>query len=146
MKKFRNPLKKIVVLAFLVVFCMTFMALPVYAASDYYKSTLAFQGEYGGKSRKYYHNNIMYSATASSYYGGKEISPNSSKFIKEYRVELYRKNGWFSSSKVGSAKLSRYKYGSAKWTNVGKGEYFFYFVKARDGVTVKSKNVVMKGY
>lgn len=121
------------------------MAVPVYAASDYYKSTLAFQGEYGGKSRQYYHKNIMFSATASSYYGGKEISPNS-KFIKEYRVELYRKNGWFTSSKVGSAKLSRYKYGSAKWTNVGKGEYFFYFVKARDGVTVKSKNVVMKGY
>ena len=123
MKKIKNLLKKTVVPAFLVVFCMTFMALPVYAASDYYKSTLAFQGEYGGK----------------------EISPNS-KFIKEYRVELYRKNGWFTSSKVGSAKLSRYKYGSAKWTNVGKGEYFFYFVKARDGVTVKSKNVVMKGY
>ncbi len=30
--------------------------------------------------------------------------------------------------------------------NVGKGEYYFYFVKARDGVSVKSKNVVMKGY
>lgn len=145
MKKIKNLLKKTVVPAFLVVFCMTFMAVPVYAASDYYKSTLAFQGEYGGKSRQYYHKNIMYSATVSSYCGGKQIS-YSPKRINEYRVELYRKNGWFTSSKVGSVTLSRYKYGSAKWTNVGKGEYYFYFVKARDGVTVKSTNVIMKGY
>ena len=58
MKKIKNLLKKTVVPAFLVVFCMTFMAVPVYAASDYYKSTLAFQGEYGGKSIAVYNPNL----------------------------------------------------------------------------------------
>lgn len=67
-------------------------------------------------------------------------------FSKQYRVELYRKTGWFTKDKIGSVNLSRYSYGSAKWTNVGKGEYYFYFVKARDGVSVRSSKVIMKGY
>lgn len=128
---------------------MTFMAVPVYAASDSNTSTLSFQGEYGGKSRQYNHQNIMYAAGVESYIGGKKIAYNSSvskKFSKQYRVELYRKTGWFTKDKIGSVNLSRYSYGSAKWTNVGKGEYYFYFVKARDGVSVRSSKVIMKGY
>lgn len=78
MKKIKNLLKKTVVPAFLVVFCMTFMAVPVYAASDSYTSTLSFQGEYGGKSRQYNHQNIMYAAGVESYIGGKKIAYNSS--------------------------------------------------------------------
>ena len=59
---------------------------------------------------------------------------------------MYRDAGLFYKEKVGSAKLSRYYFDEAKWTNVGKWDYFFTFFKANDGVTLKSNNVVMKGY
>lgn len=129
----------------LVLLCFCCLSLSVYAASDNYTSTLAFQGEHTGATRAYTHKNISYSASASSYVGKTLVNSNS-KYPKTYKVSLYRKNGWFSSEKVGSADLSRYSKGTAKWTNVGKGDYYFYFTKARDGVTVKSSNVVMKGY
>lgn len=129
----------------LVVICFFSLSIFAYAASDSYMSTLAFKGEHTGATRSYSHNNISYSATVSSYIGKTKIN-NDSAFPKTYNVSLYRKNGWFSSEKVGSADLSRYSKGTAKWTNVGKGDYYFYFTKARDGVTVKSSNVVMKGY
>lgn len=130
----------------LIIICCLSLSLSVYAASSHtYKSTLAFQGEHTGTTRTYRYQNISYSATVSSYIGKNKVYESSS-YPKTYSVSLYRKTGWFSSEKIGSKSLSRYKSGSAKWTNVGKGDYYFYFTKARDGVTVKSSNVVMKSY
>ncbi|MEE0675750.1 MAG: hypothetical protein U0L58_01150 [Ruminococcus sp.] len=120
-------------------------SLTVYAASDTYYSTLAFQGEHSGPTRTYTHKNISYSASAYNTLGGKTVTANSS-YPKTYTVSLYRKTVWFTSEKIGSKDLSRYQYGSASWTNVGAGDYYFYFKKARDGVNVNSNNVVMKGY
>lgn len=129
----------------LVLLCICCLSLPVYAASDNYSSTLEFKGEHTGATRTYIHNNISYSATASSYIGKNKVNSNSA-YPKTYKVSLYRKKSWFSSELVGYKNLSRYSSGTAKWTNVGKGDYYFYFTKARDGVTIKSSNVVMKGY
>lgn len=137
---------KIISLSFIVLLVVfSSFSLTVYAASDTYYSTLAFQGEHTGQTRTYTHKNISYSASAYSTLGGKTVTVNS-KYAKTYTVSLYRKTGWFTSEKVGSSNLSRYQYGSASWTNVGTGDYYFYFTKARDGVDVNSSNVVMKGY
>lgn len=143
LKKFIN---KAIAPIILFVICFCSLSLTVYAASDTYNSTLEFWGEHTGATRSYTHSNISYSATARSYVGNTQVSSSNTNYSKTYKVSLYRKTGLFSSEKVGSADLSRYTSGSAKWTNVGSGDYYFYFTKARDGVTVKSTNVVMKGY
>ncbi len=121
------------------------MSVFVYAASHSYSSTLELQGEHPGPTGTYNYANISYSATANSYIGNTKVS-SSSKYASSYTVSLCCKAGWFSSEKVGSKSLSRYSSGTATWTNAGKGDYYFYFTKARDGVTVKSNNVVMKSY
>lgn len=124
---------------------LSFMSVPVYAASNSYASTLAFQGEHAGSKRTYNYDNMFYSATTSCSIGNKTVTKSSS-YPSTYTVSLYRKTGWFTSEKVGSKTISRYGYSSIKWTNVGEGDYYFYFNKARDGVTVKSDNVCMKSY
>lgn len=144
----RNFLKKLIAPTMLVVLCFCSLSLSVFAASekDPYTSTLAFKGELQGATRSYKYKNIKFSATAKSYIGSNKVDSSNTFYPKTYKVSLYRDNGWFSKERVGSADLNRYAADSAKWTNVGKGNYYFYFTKARDGVTVKSSNVVMKSY
>lgn len=139
----KNKIISICFIVALIVFSS--FSLIVYAASDTYHSTLAFQGEHTGQTRTYTHRNISYAASAYSTLGGKIVTANSN-YAKTYTVSLYRKTGWFISEKVGSSSLSRYQFGTASWTNVGAGDYFFYFTKARDGVDVNSNNVLMEGY
>ncbi len=131
--------------AIILIIMFSFVSVPVYAATQTYNSTLSFQGEHTGATRTYKYKNISYSATASCNIGKTKI-PSSSRYPKTYTVSLYSKTGWFFSEKVGSGSASRYGYSSITWTNVGKGDYYFYFKKARDGVNVKSNNVKMKSY
>lgn len=144
----KNSIKMLITPTMLVILCFCSISLPAFAAtkSHEYKSILEFKGEHQGATRNYKYKNIKFSATAKSYIGSTEIPSSNTYYSKTYTVSLYRDNGLFSKEKIASKKLSRYSADSAKWTNIGKGNYYFYFTKARDGVTVKSKNVVMKSY
>ena len=141
----KNLISKIITPVVLIAICVGSLSVWVYAASDYYTSTLIFQGEHEGTVRTYNHNNIAYSASVQSYIGNYKVTSDS-KYLPTYKVSLYIKTWLFGSDKIGYKYLSLYGYGEAKWTNVGSGDYFFRFEKARDSVDVKSNNVVMRGY
>lgn len=133
----------------LAIVCLLSVSFSVYAAKksqNNYTSTLAFQGEYAGATRHFSHQHISFSATASSYLGKNKLSKKNTNYSDTYKVSLYRKTWLWFSERVGSKSLSRYSYGKSVWTNVGSGDYYFYFEKARDGVNVISPDVVMKGY
>lgn len=133
---------------FMLLLCSFSLVIPVYAAhkNQEYKSTLDFQGEYEGLKRYYKYSHISYEATASAYVYKTPVSSNNTFYAKTYYVSLYRKRGFLFSDYIGKKALSRYKYGKATWTNVGSGNYYFRFDKARDGVTIKSRNVKMRSY
>lgn len=143
-----NNLKSKILSISLLVILITFSiaSLTVYAATDTYNSTIIFKGEHIGKTYEFTHDNISYSATAYSTYNGKEISADNDYDLDDtYTVSLY-KQGFIYSEKVGSKELSRYTSGSAEWTDVGAGKYFFYFSKTRDGADVHSDDIIMKGF
>lgn len=117
-------------------FAMIFTCIVAYASS--YSSTLAFQGEYQGATRSFDGQNIRY--TADTY------SSNPNYINKVYYVSLYRKN-FIGSTLIGkSTDLDRDGYSKVDWSNVGKGKYYLYFTKARDGYNVYSNNVKIYNY
>ena len=82
----RNLIKKVITPVVLLAICVGSLSVSVYAASDYYTSTLIFQGEYEGAVRTYNRNNIAYSASVQSYIGNYKVTSDS----RQYRI--YRKN------------------------------------------------------
>lgn len=108
-----------------------------FAAS--YSSSLSFQGEHTGVARKFTGSRIMYTATT---YSSWKHETN-----KTYNITLYKKNGIWPSTKIGDkVTLTRDGKNTVKWTGKGSGEYYIEYRKARDGVVVKSNNVVIKDY
>ena len=79
-----------------------------------------------------------------SSFNGKNISISTTCYTtgtnssSNFSVTLYRKNT-ITTDTIGSASLKRNGSSSAKWSNVGSGNYYFYFSKANDGAWVKAK-------
>ena len=96
----KNLISKIITPVVLIAICVGSLSVWVYAASDYYTSTLIFQGEHEGTVRTYNHNNIAYSASVQSYVGNYRIT-SSSKYSPTYKVSLYIKTWLFGSDKIG---------------------------------------------
>lgn len=108
----------------------------VYASS--YTTMVSFQGEHEGAVREFDGQNIRYTATTYS---------SMPEYInKVYFVSLYRKK-LIGASLIGkSDELPRDGSAKVEWSNVGEGKYYLYFTKARDGINVRSDNVVIKNY
>jgi len=64
--------------------------------------------------------------------------------ITTFSVSLYRDNPWYIGDDfIGKVSFPRNGTKTTAWTNVGSGDYYFYFTKANDGATVSSSNVHM---
>lgn len=115
---------------------MIFSCTSAYASS--YSTTLKFQGEHKGTVRSFDGQNIRYKATTWS------DQPN--YINKIYHASLYRKN-FIGETFIGkSEELQRDGSSQVDWSNVGKGKYYLYFTKARDGINVHSNNVTIANY
>ncbi|MBE6816201.1 MAG: hypothetical protein E7520_00650 [Ruminococcaceae bacterium] len=113
---------------------MLSMSSAVYASS--YTTYVKFKHPYSGVTRSFDGNNIKYSATMKS---------SKSNDTGKYTVTLQRKSGLWALD-VGHKTLNRVGAGTAKWSNVGPGNYRLHFDKTNDGYTLSSNNVVIKNY
>ncbi|MBS3902582.1 MAG: hypothetical protein KGZ54_11285 [Dethiobacter sp.] len=120
---------KIAVLMFVVL-----MLLPGIVLASSYHSTLSFLGEHRGPTRSYSGNNVGISMTAYT------TTPQQPHHATTFTVELHRQN-LIGSTYIGNSVFPRNGYKSNTWSSVGSGNYFYWFIKARDGVVVKSDNV-----
>lgn len=118
----------------------TIVALLLFAgtalASSYW-STLDYKTQAIGAVRSYSGSNVAISLT--SVQSGPGVSTT-------HRVTLVRRTCaivcW--EDQIGSVNVPRNgASGQRTWTNVGSGNYYFYFTKAADGVRITSNNVHM---
>lgn len=110
------------------------MSIPIVAFASSYTSTLYFDSTLTGDTRYYNGNNITLSISAYTGYG-QATGGN-------FSASLYRKN-MITSDYIGKAYYTRNGYSTNTWSNVGSGNYYFYFSKAIDGVEVYSNSVSM---
>lgn len=110
---------------------MVLILLPSIVLASSYYSYLSFSGEHQGATRSYSGNNVGISINAYT------TTPQQPHHSTTYRVELWRKN-WIGSTYIGYSTFPRNGYKSNTWTSVGSGNYYYWFIKARDGVVVKS--------
>lgn len=145
----RKNLKKlsisIVSILSLVLIILSCFAPLTYAASkkNSYSSNVAFATTVTGPTRKYEGQNIAISMTT---YIDRPASPYA--YSNEFAVSLYRKN-FLGNSKIGTAYFPRDSKGKVivkKWSNVGPGNYYFFFSKGFDKANIKSNNVKMYNY
>jgi len=119
----------------------------IYAANkkSKYESTLSFDSTCTGATRHYDGQNIQISLL--TYPTSITVSEfENSIFSKQYGITLYRKGWLWYSDKIGTVKPDVLKYTTSKWSNVGSGDYYFYFFKERNGVNIASDEVIMENY
>lgn len=118
--------------AFILMATLLAVATPAVAHSsglyNWYGSNFSFDTTLTGSTRYYDLNNI--GCDFRSY-------TNKNSEIKTFNLTLYRKNT-IGSTKLETKTLQRNGDSSPDWYNTGKGNYYFFFSKAFDGVTVKS--------
>lgn len=116
-----------------------------YAFASSYSSTLSFDSTCTGSTRYYSGKSIVISLhnyTSNMSY----LDFKKSKYSKTYTISLYKKGWFWSSKKVGSKTVNINEKNTAKYPNIGSGDYFFFFSKSRDGINIKSNDVVMRNY
>ncbi|MCI6496040.1 MAG: hypothetical protein MSA01_03155 [Anaeromassilibacillus sp.] len=119
------------VLAFLLVLVLSFSCFSFTAfAATSYTSSLAFQGEHTGATRSYTGTDMHWRGSTYTQYQGPAMPT-------EFSVSLYRKN-FIGTSLIGTVVRPREGYHNVTWSNVGSGNYYFYYKKARDGANVLS--------
>lgn len=103
-----------------------------------------------------YNSTIWYDTTLSGavrWYDGQNIQISMNSHVDRagssqnfHTVQLYRRSCilWCGDALIGSKQIPREGFGSSRWTNVGSGNYWFYFYKSFDGVHVWSDNVWMR--
>lgn len=104
-----------------------------------YNSTIWYDTTLTGAVRAYNGPNITISLTSNVDRGG-----SSQNF---HSISLYRQSCilWCGSERIGTVQVPRVgASGNRTWTNVGNGNYYFYFFKSFDGVHVWSDNVWMR--
>lgn len=111
------------------------LSITTFAATTY-TSELGFQGEHKGPVREYTGQTMVW-------FGDTYTQYQLDHMPDVFWVHLYRKN-FFGSTFIGTVECSREGYNYAKWTNVGSGDYYFYYTKARDGANVKSDKITMR--
>ncbi|NDK07817.1 hypothetical protein EOM39_01065 [Candidatus Gracilibacteria bacterium] len=107
----------------------------VYASS--YTTSYQFSVSVTGQTRYFDGTNISFTSRATS-------TPFIHSTNKTYSVALYRDK--LIDDYIGSVTLYRDILGTAKWSNVGVGNYYVFLSKANDGVTLVDNNVVIKNY
>lgn len=110
----------------------------VVLASSYW-STIWFDTTLTGSVRYYDGQNITISMISHT-----ERCCNATN---TYQVSLYRREcwAWCSNVRIGTVNVPRTGHsGNKTWSNVGPGNYYFYFQKTFDGVLVWSDNVWMR--
>lgn len=106
------------------------------AFASSFTSTFDFDSNLKGGTRTYTGTNMNISATSMSV-GGIQRGLSTT-----YTVSLYRSKTW-SNDYIGVKSFPRDSAGSAVWSNVGAGDYYFSFSKTIDGVWLKSTDVKM---
>lgn len=105
------------------------------AVAASYWSTLDYTVQVVGAVRSYNCNNISLSLTSAQ--SGPGVSTT-------HRATLVRRTCFIvcNEDTIGSVNVPRNgASGQRTWTNVGSGNYYFYFTKANDGVRITSNNV-----
>ena len=110
-------------------------SLTAFAATTY-TDILIFQGEHTGSTRSYTGTDMTWSGYTYTEYQNDFMATT-------FNVSLYRKN-FIGASKIGSSTLSRVGHHNVSWTNVGSGDYYFYYTKDRDNANVRSDAITMK--
>ena len=113
----------------ILVFVLLGVPISAYAASNYH-TTLSFTTALKSSTRYF----------AGSHVGIGLASMTPHAHFSTYNVTLYRKNT-FTTDKIGTAKLLSNGSSRKEWTNVGSGNYYFYFSKGTDGSRTTSNNV-----
>lgn len=127
------------------IFCVSFVPCVYAASKNKYTSTLSFDTTCTGATRYYSGDNIQISlSTHPTNISNKDF--NKSKYSKNYYITLYRKGWFWHTDKIGQGKATILKNSTIKWSNVGSGDYYFYFSKERNGINIASNYVVMKNY
>jgi hypothetical protein len=127
-------LKAAIAVAILLVVLVSNVAL----ASSYW-STLWFNTSLTGATRHYDGTNVhidMHSTTNGECCNAESV----------YYIQLHRKTCWVwcTDDYIGQVSVPRNGWSGTKtWTNVGAGDYYFYFYKTNDGVHVSSSDVHM---
>lgn len=106
-------------------------------ASTYYTS-FSFSVALRGTTRYFDGQNLAFNAPSAT------SSPYKSTVNKNYSAALYR-DGWWDTY-IGTVTLPRDASGTAKWSNVGSGNYYIYLSKANDGITLTDNNVKIYNY
>ncbi|MCX8131867.1 MAG: hypothetical protein N3I35_17440 [Clostridia bacterium] len=107
---------------------ITSSLLMVAVQASSYDTWFSFDSNVRGETRSFDGQNIGFSATAVS-------SPFVHTFNKTYSVKLKRSN-FFTDDTIGIVTMNRDTKSTAKWTNVGSGNYYVELSKAVDGVTL----------
>lgn len=141
----KNTKKVFSVLLMLAIFCVSFVPCVYAASKSRYASTLSFDTTCTGATRYYNGNHIQISLyTRPTNMSNDKFSK--SKYSKNYYITLYRKGWFWHTDKVGIGRATILKNSTIKWSNVGSGNYYFFFSKERNGINIASNNVVMKNY
>lgn len=131
----KKTLRKFMAISSVLILILSMIA-TAYASS--YWTSYQFSVSVTGASRSFDGTNIRF------------ISPNatSTPYIhpinKTYTVALYRDK--FIDDYIGSVTLTRDYSGTAKWSNVWAGNYYFFLSKANDGITLVDNNVTIQNY
>lgn len=128
--KMRSMIASVLLFIFMISMCS-------FAYASSYNTTVKFKNTYSGQMRSFNGTNISYSATMKS---------SKKNDTDTYTVYLEKESGIWALD-VGTPKtLKRVGAGTAKWPDVGKGNFRITFGKKSDGVTLSSDNVVIKNY
>lgn len=126
--------KSLRVICFMGLLAMVFTC-TAFASS--YSSTVSFAISCTGATRSFDGANLCYAANTSVDWVHADND--------QYRVTLFRKK-FIGKDEVGGKDLNRVGYNEADWSNVGAGNYWIYFSKANDNVTVTSNDVFIGNY
>lgn len=112
------------------------VVLPIVAFAASYTSTLYFDTTLTGQWRSYDPGDITIEVNNPTATG------QGPGHVTTYSVSLQKKT-LLGHTVIGTASMSRLSSDSATWTEMNKGEYRFYFLKAFDGVLIESNDVRM---
>lgn len=136
-----NTLKKFLI-PFSILFFSLGWSLTILASS--YETYFYLEHELQGPTRYFDGQNIAFEATPETY--PRRENPKAQPENSFYEVTLVREINWFDKVKIGTAKLPRNSFGKAVWTNVGPGNYYLFFNKAKDRMVVTDDNARMYNF
>lgn len=125
------------------IFLISLMWTSIALASSY-TTHFTFAHQLTSITRYFDGQNIALEATAITYPDPKY--PNATEKESIYKVTLKRINYGQPEERIGSVTLSRNGYGKAVWTNVGLGNYYFFFEKYKDRMIVDANYVKLYNY